>query len=144
MASPWRGSAEKDHSVPGCSDRLPDLARKDGVRVKRHLADDPHLSTKFHEVRFHSGGLWSERAGEPVKVADTVGAGDSFAAALALGMLAGWPLDEVHRRAGEVAAYVCTQPGGTPELPQHLCAPSWPTDPKALIESLQRTLNRGE
>jgi fructokinase len=71
----------------------------------------------------YSEGRWSERPGEPVKVADTVGAGDSFTAALALGMLAGWPLDEVHRRAGELAAYVCSQPGGTPELPEPLRAP---------------------
>ena len=56
-------------------------------------------------------------------VADTVGAGDSFTAALALGMLAGWSLDEINRRAVEVAAYVCSQPGGTPELPQRLRAP---------------------
>jgi fructokinase len=71
----------------------------------------------------HSEGRWSERPGEPVKLADTVGAGDSFTAALALGLLAGWPLGEVHRRASEVAAYVCSQPGGTPELPGPLRAP---------------------
>jgi fructokinase len=71
----------------------------------------------------HSEGRWSEHPGVPVKVVDTVGAGDAFTAALALGMLAGWPLDEVNRRASEVAAYVCTQPGGTPELPEQLCGP---------------------
>jgi fructokinase len=71
----------------------------------------------------HCEGRWSERPGQPVKLADTVGAGDSFTAALALGLLAGWPLDEVHRRASEVAAYVCSQPGGTPELPDELRAP---------------------
>jgi fructokinase len=58
-----------------------------------------------------------------VKVADTVGAGDSFTAALALGLLARWPLDEVHGRASDVAAYVCSQVGGTPELPEQLRAP---------------------
>ena len=68
-------------------------------------------------------GRWSEQPGLPVEVADTVGAGDSFTAALALGVLAGWPLDEVHHRASEVAAYVCSQPGGTPELPERLRAP---------------------
>jgi fructokinase len=71
----------------------------------------------------HSDGCWSERPGQPVKLADTVGAGDSFTAAFALGMLAGWPLDEVHRRASEVAAYACSQPGGTPALPELLRAP---------------------
>ena len=71
----------------------------------------------------YAGGRWSEHAGAPVKVADTVGAGDSFTAALALGLLAGWPLDEVNRRASCVAGYVCSQPGGTPQLPEQLCAP---------------------
>ena len=71
----------------------------------------------------HSEGRWSEHPGIPVKVADTIGAGDSFTAALALGMLAGWPLDEANHRASEVAAYVCSQPGGTPELPERLRAP---------------------
>jgi fructokinase len=68
-------------------------------------------------------GRWSERPGESLTVADTVGAGDSFTAAVALGLLAGWPLDEVHRRASEVAAFVCTQPGGTPVLAEFLRAP---------------------
>jgi fructokinase len=71
----------------------------------------------------HCEGRWSEHPGVPVKVADTVGAGDSFTAALALGMLAGWPMDEINRQASEVAAYVCSQPGGTPELPERLRAP---------------------
>jgi fructokinase len=71
----------------------------------------------------HAEGCWSEHPGVPTKVADTVGAGDSFTAALALGLLAGWPLDEVNQRASEVAAYVCSQPGGTPELPEHLRKP---------------------
>ena len=53
----------------------------------------------------------------------SIGAGDSFTAALTLGLLAGWPLEDVHRRAGEIAAYVCSQSGATPELPAHLRAP---------------------
>ena len=68
-------------------------------------------------------GRWSEHPGFPTKVADTIGAGDSFTAALALGLLAGWPLEEIHLRASEVAAYVCSQPGATPVLPERLRAP---------------------
>lgn len=70
-----------------------------------------------------AAGRWSELPAEPVPVADTVGAGDSFTAALALGLLAGWPLDLVHRRAVALAAYVCTQPGATPPIPARLAAP---------------------
>lgn len=55
-----------------------------------------------------------------VPVADTVGAGDSFTAALVAGLLKGRSLKEIHRSAVEVSAYVCTQKGATPELPQAL------------------------
>ena len=56
----------------------------------------------------------------PVTVADTVGAGDAFTAALTVGLLASRPLDEVHRLAAEVAAFVCEQPGATPRLPPEI------------------------
>jgi len=71
----------------------------------------------------HSEGCWSEHPGLPTRVADTVGAGDSFTAALALGLLADWPLDEINHRASEVAAYVCSQTGAMPSLPEQLRAP---------------------
>ena len=70
-----------------------------------------------------AAGEWSEHAGLPTIVADTVGAGDSFTAGLALGLLAGWPLDTVNARATALAAYVCSQPGATPPLPEPLRAP---------------------
>ena len=70
--------------------------------------------------RLLADGIWSEHPGLPAKVADTVGAGDAFTAALTLGLLAGWPLDAVNRRANEIAAYVCSQPGATPILPDAL------------------------
>jgi fructokinase len=62
----------------------------------------------------------SERPAVAVEVADTVGAGDAFTAALALGLLRGWALDETNRLAAEVAAFVCSRPGGAPELPPEL------------------------
>jgi fructokinase len=71
----------------------------------------------------YAGGQWSGHPGVPTTVADTVGAGDSFTAALALGLRAGWPLDDVHARAAAVAAFVCSRTGGTPDLPEHLRAP---------------------
>jgi len=70
-----------------------------------------------------SGGRWSEHPGVPTEVADTVGAGDAFTAAMTLGLLAGWELDEVNRRAIELATFVCTQSGATPALPDTLRAP---------------------
>lgn len=53
-----------------------------------------------------------------VEVADTVGAGDSFTAAFISCILKGMPVKEAHRRAVEVSAYVCTQNGAMPILPE--------------------------
>ena len=58
--------------------------------------------------------------GLPVKVVDTVGAGDSFTAALCMGLLRGWPLKKVNAFANEVAVFVCSQKGATPVLPGRL------------------------
>ena len=69
-------------------------------------------------------GVWSDHPGRPVAVSDTIGAGDAFTAALVVGHLAGRPLDEINRHANEVAAFVCSQPGGTPTLPDALKYPS--------------------
>lgn len=56
----------------------------------------------------------------PVTVADTVGAGDAFTAALLVELLKGQTLDDAAKKANAVAAYVCTQPGATPALPASL------------------------
>ena len=52
-----------------------------------------------------------------VDVADTVGAGDSFTAAFCSGVLAGMDVADAHRLAVETSAYVCTQSGAMPVLP---------------------------
>jgi len=61
-------------------------------------------------------GLVVSRPAAVVKVVDTVGAGDSYTAALALGLLAGEPADKIIEQAHRVAEYVCTQPGAIPAL----------------------------
>jgi len=53
-------------------------------------------------------------------VVDTVGAGDSFTAALTMGLLRGCSLTDLQRIATEVAGFVCSCPGATPPLPGHL------------------------
>lgn len=65
------------------------------------------------------GSTWSEHPGTEVKLEDTIGAGDSFTAATVLGFLSQWPLDRINSFANEVAAFVCSQPGATPSLPEH-------------------------
>lgn len=54
----------------------------------------------------------------PTNVVDTVGAGDSFTAALTLGLLQQKPLIEIAEFATKVSSYVCSQRGGTPQLTQ--------------------------
>ncbi len=62
-------------------------------------------------------GQWSDCPSRPVRVVDTVGAGDSFTAALVLGLLRKMDLDEVNKVANDVARFVCSQAGATPVLP---------------------------
>ena len=68
--------------------------------------------------------VWAESPGVvDVTVADTIGAGDAFTAALVVGLLAGHPLEAISRHANQVAAFVCSEPGATPMLPESLRAP---------------------
>lgn len=55
-----------------------------------------------------------------VQVADTVGAGDSFTAAFISAVLKGKAVTEAHQLAVNVSAYICTQNGAMPELPENL------------------------
>lgn len=54
-----------------------------------------------------AAGQWLEGTARPVKVRDTVGAGDAFASVLVLGELRGWPLPTTLQRAGDHASAVC-------------------------------------
>ena len=53
----------------------------------------------------------SDFAGTPTKVIDTVGAGDSFTAALCMGLLKKQKLEKINKFANRVAANVCSQAG---------------------------------
>lgn len=57
-----------------------------------------------------------------VEVADTVGAGDSFTGSFIASILRGKSIPEAHKRAVEVSAFVCTQNGAMPRLPEELIA----------------------
>jgi fructokinase len=60
------------------------------------------------------GNEYLEVPGYHVTVADTVGAGDAFAAALVHGIQAGWPPREVADFANRLGALVASRPGGVP------------------------------
>lgn len=55
-----------------------------------------------------------------VEVADTVGAGDSFIGTFISAILKGKTVREAHQLAVNVSAYVCTQNGAMPRLPENL------------------------
>ncbi len=55
-----------------------------------------------------------------VQVADTVGAGDSFTAAFTAAIIRGRSVREAHQLAVDTSAYVCTQQGAMPVLPESL------------------------
>ncbi|MBQ8989670.1 MAG: carbohydrate kinase [Prevotella sp.] len=55
-----------------------------------------------------------------VEVADTVGAGDSFTGSFCASILNGKPVPEAHKTAVQVSAFVCTQNGAMPVVPDHL------------------------
>ncbi|MBP8904663.1 MAG: carbohydrate kinase family protein, partial [Paludibacteraceae bacterium] len=49
-----------------------------------------------------------------------VGAGDAFTAGFVASLLRGKSIQEAHERAVEVSAFVCTQHGAMPVLPDSL------------------------
>lgn len=60
----------------------------------------------------------SEHPGiKPPHIADTIGAGDAFTAAVVTGLLRGDDLATMNDFANRRASYVCTQPGATPSIP---------------------------
>jgi fructokinase len=70
-----------------------------------------------------ASGQHSDLPGQPAVVIDTVGAGDAYTAVLAIGTLSGLPLDTINAWGNRVAAFVCSQPGATPRLPDNLHHP---------------------
>lgn len=62
----------------------------------------------------------SDQPGYPGKAINSVGAGDSFSAALCMSLLAGRTIDEINDHALQVSTYVCMQDSATPELPENV------------------------
>jgi fructokinase len=58
-----------------------------------------------------------EHSGFKVKIADTVGAGDAFTAAMLHEVLRGAPLAQINETANRVGAWVASQHGGMPAAP---------------------------
>lgn len=109
---------------------LPILSEMFGLRGEaRAQLQELARSYKLNAIAYTRGahgsllwreGEWSDQPGVPVQVADTVGAGDAFTAAMAAGLLRRWDLDTVNKQANKVAAYVASCAGATPSLPPDL------------------------
>ena len=69
---------------------------------------------------FTDDGLTSFQDTPKVEVADTVGAGDSFTGSFCACILNGKPVQEAHKTAVQVSAFVCTQNGAMPVIPDKL------------------------
>ena len=67
-----------------------------------------------------SPGHMSFQPTPKVELADTVGAGDSFTGSFCAAILNGKSVDEAHKKAVQVSAFVCTQNGAMPVLPAEL------------------------
>lgn len=111
-------------------EELPVVARIFGLNgEEKQILDQLLLGFEIEMIALTKGGAgsliqtkaessWLESP--KVVIADTVGAGDSFTAALAIGLLKNRPLKEVHHTAVEISAYVCTQKGAMPQLPEDI------------------------
>ncbi len=99
-----------------------DLFDEDGKIVARNLMD--RYNIRVMVVTAGSSGAWLRSGdevfadpGRPVKVADTVGAGDAFFASLIEGYLAGRPWPVCLTQANERGGYVASKNGATPPMP---------------------------
>ncbi|RIJ47578.1 carbohydrate kinase [Maribellus luteus] len=111
-------------------DELPVVAKLFGIEGdETHILDRLLNDFRIEMIALTKGGAGSlirtnaERSwleSPKVTIADTVGAGDSFTAALAMGILMKWPVNRVHQLAVDVSAYVCTQKGAMPLLPEDI------------------------
>jgi fructokinase len=61
------------------------------------------------------GDEYIEASGHSVEVADTVGAGDAFAAAFLYGLICEWPADRIAAFANRVGALVASRDGAIPD-----------------------------
>ena len=88
---------------------FPDLGQASSVAITR--------GERGCEVRI--GSDWAECPGYRVKVADTVGAGDAFAAAFLHGLGAGWSAARTGDFANRLGSLVASRPGAVPEWAPH-------------------------
>jgi fructokinase len=125
-----RNSLKRTDILKLNEEELPVLAALTGLngpsdKWLRVLVEKYHLQMAILS-RGGSGSLLltpassSDHPGVATHIKDTIGAGDSFTAAATIGFLQGLPLHEINESANRIAAYVCSQRGGMPPMPEFL------------------------
>ena len=123
-----RESLESANVVKLNNEELPKICKMIAVEGEDETEQIKNLREKFDLrliclTRGANGSLLltaneaSENGGVKVAVADTIGAGDAFTAALTHGFLRGWSLDEMNNFANRVGAFVASQTGAMPDFP---------------------------
>lgn len=97
-----------------------DISNKCWLILGKYNLDMLVLTCGVNGSYVFTRGAMSYQETPHVEVADTVGAGDSFTGAFCAAILSGMPVCDAHRLAVDVSAYVCTQNGAMPELPEEM------------------------
>lgn len=95
--------------------------------AERLLAEFPTLHMVVVTRGAHGSMLvtrheWHEHSGFPTRVADTIGAGDAFTAALAHYLLRGAELPTLNEAGNRWGGWVASQSGAMPDLPEKIRA----------------------
>ena len=97
-----------------------DMSNKCWLLLGKYNLDVLVLTCGINGSYVFTRGEMSFQTTPKVKVADTVGAGDSFTGSFCAALINGMPIAEAHKLAVDVSAYVCTQNGAMPVLPVEL------------------------
>jgi fructokinase len=108
--------------MPVEADGRPATLRSSGERL---LAEFPTLQMVAITRGGHGSILvtrdeWHEHAGFPAQVADTIGAGDAFTAAMAHYLLRGAELAVLNEAGNRWGSWIASQTGAMPSLPQNV------------------------
>ena len=125
-----RGSLEQANVLKLNDEEIIMLARQEDLQgsveaklrllVERYRLSLAVLTRGGHGSLLVSPTAISDHPGYQTKVVDTIGAGDSFTAVTAVGVLRGYSLDVINERANRVAAHVCSRRGAMVPLPEEL------------------------
>lgn len=93
-----------------------DLLEFAQAAVERYMLNAMCITRAAEGCLVVAGDDVHDIAGEQVRVADTVGSGDAFTAALIIALCNDWPLEKAARFANRVGALVATKVSATPRV----------------------------